>query len=130
MLKIAIITVHKNFDDDLLKTIKSVSSQKIKPDLHLIVAKKINKFLKKKIKNEYTKIIVGKDKSLWNAMNIGLKRTSKYHIIFINSGDELIYFHSIGLIKSMIQKYKNKCLIFKNLNIYQEMVFDIKKYSK
>ena len=41
MAKIAIITVHKDFDDDLLKTVKSVSSQKIKPDLHLIVAKKI-----------------------------------------------------------------------------------------
>ena len=48
MAKIAIITVHKDFDDDLLKTVKSVSSQKIKPDLHLIVAKKIDKSLKKK----------------------------------------------------------------------------------
>ena len=53
MAKIAIITVHKDFDDDLLKTIKSVSSQNVKPDLHLIVAKKINKSLKKKIKNKY-----------------------------------------------------------------------------
>ncbi len=57
MSKIAIITVHKDFDDDLLKTIKSVSSQIIKPDLHLIVAKKINKSLKRKIKNKYTTII-------------------------------------------------------------------------
>lgn len=128
MAKIAIITVHKDFDDDLLKTIKSVRSQKIKPDLHLIVAKKINKFLKKKIKNKYTKIIVGKDKSLWNAMNMGLKKTSKYHVIFINSGDELIYFESVKLIKSAIKKYKDKCLIFKNLNIYDEMVFDIKEF--
>jgi hypothetical protein len=128
MSKVAIITVHKDFDDDLLKTIKSVSSQKVKPDLHLIVAKKINKSLKKKIKNKYTKIIVGKDKSLWNAMNIGLKKTSKYHVIFINSGDELIYFVSIALIKSAIKKCKDKCLIFKNLNIYDEMVFDIKKF--
>jgi hypothetical protein len=128
MSKVAIITVHKDFDDDLLKTIKSVSSQNIKPDLHLIVAKKINKSLKKKIKNKYTKIIVGKDKSLWNAMNIGLKKTSKYHVIFINSGDELIYFESIALIKSAIKKCKDKCLIFKNLNIYDEMVFDIKKF--
>jgi hypothetical protein len=128
MSKVAIITVHKDFDDDLLKTVKSVSSQNIKPDLHLIVAKKINKSLKNKIKNKYTKIIVGKDKSLWNAMNIGLKKTSKYHVIFINSGDELIYFESIALIKSAIKKCKDKCLIFKNLNIYDEMVFDIKKF--
>jgi hypothetical protein len=128
MSKVAIITVHKDFDDDLLKTIKSVSSQNVKPDLHIIVAKKINKSLKKKIKNKYTKIIVGKDKSLWNAMNIGLKKTSKYHVIFINSGDELIYFKSIALIKSAIKKCKDKCLIFKNLNIYDEMVFDIKEF--
>jgi len=128
MSKIAIITVHKDFDDDLLKTIKSVSSQIIKPDLHLIVAKKINKSLKKKIKNKYTTIIVGKDKSLWSAMNIGLKKTSKYHVIFINSGDELIHFKGITLIKSAIKKYRDKCLIFKNLNIYDEMVFEIKKF--
>jgi hypothetical protein len=128
MSKVAIITVHKDFDDDLLKTIKSIRSQNVKPDLHLIVAKKVNKSFKKKIKNKYTKIIVGKDKSLWNAMNIALKKTSKYYVIFINSGDELIYFESIGLIRSMIKKYKDKCLIFKNLNIYQGMVFDIKKY--
>jgi hypothetical protein len=128
MAKIAIITVHKDFDDDLLKTVKSVRSQKIKPDLHLIVAKEINKFLKKKIKNKYTKIIVGKDKSLWNAMNIGLKKTTKYHVIFINSGDELIYFESVALIKSAIKKYNDKCLIFKNLNIYNKIVFDIKEF--
>jgi len=128
MSKVAIITVHKDFDDDLLKTIKSVSSQNIKPDLHLIVAKKINKSLKKKIKNKYKKIIIGKNKFLYNEMNIGLKKTSKYHVIFINSGDELIYFESIALIKSAIKKCKDKCLIFKNLNIYDEMVFDIKKF--
>jgi hypothetical protein len=128
MSKLAIVTVHKDFDEDLLKTVKSVRSQKIKPDLHLIVAKKINKFLKKKIKNKYTKIIAGKDKSLWNAMNIGLKKTSKYHVIFINSGDELIDFETVTLIKSAIKKYKDKCLIFKNLNIYDEMVFDIKEF--
>ena len=128
MSKIAIITVHKDFDDDLIKTIESVGSQKIKPDLHLIVAKKINKSFIKKIKNKYTKIIVGKDKSLWNAMNIGLKMTSKYHVIFINSGDELIYFKTIALVKSAIKKCKDKCLIFKNLNIYDEMVFEIKKF--
>ena len=61
-------------------------------------------------------------------MNIGLKKTSKYHVIFINSGDELIYFESVALIKGAIKKYKDKCLIFKNLNIYDEMVFDIKEY--
>jgi hypothetical protein len=128
MSKIAIITVHKDFDDDLIKTIESVGSQKIKPDLHLIVAKKINKSFIKKIKNKYTKIIVGKDKSLWNAMNIGLNKTSKYHVIFINSGDELIYFEAISLIKSAIKKYKDKCLIFKNLNVFKEIVFDIKNF--
>jgi len=128
MSKIAIITVHKDSDDDLIKTIKSVGSQKIKPDLHLIVAKRINKSFIKKIKNKYTKIIVGKDKSLWNAMNIGLNKTSKYHVIFINSGDELIYFEAISLIKSAIKKYKDKCLIFKNLNVFNEIVFDIKNF--
>jgi hypothetical protein len=56
MSKLAIVTVHKDFDDDLLKTVKSVRSQKIKPDLHLIVAKKINKFLKKKLKINIQKL--------------------------------------------------------------------------
>jgi hypothetical protein len=128
MSKLAIITIHKNFDNDLLKTIKSVSSQESIPDLHLIVAKKIKKSLITKIKNKYTKFIVGKDKSLWNAMNIGLKNTSKYYVIFINSGDELIYFKSISLIKNAIKKYKYRCLIFKNLTSYEGLIFEIRKF--
>ena len=37
--KIAIVTVHAGDTDNLIKTIKSINSQCVKPDLHLIVSK-------------------------------------------------------------------------------------------
>ena len=49
--KLAIVTVHAGDIKNLIKTIKSVNSQILKPDLHLIVSKDFdNKILRYKKK--------------------------------------------------------------------------------
>ena len=85
--KIAIITIHSGDPKDLESTLISIDRQKVKPDLSLVIIKRINNFDFKLYKKKYRRFIVGKDKSLWNAMNIGLSHTIKFNVIFLNSGD-------------------------------------------
>ena len=46
--KIAVITVNKDCSKDLLKTVRSVDNQVSKPNIHIIVTKKLEKEIKKK----------------------------------------------------------------------------------
>ena len=45
--------------------------------------------ISKSKKKKNRKILISKDRSLYQAMNIALKKTFNYSVIFINSGDEL-----------------------------------------
>ena len=78
--EITIITIHSL--KRLIKTLDSIDNQKIKPYKNLVIIKKIKNFDFKKYKKKYRKFIIGKDTSLYNAMNIGIKHTKKQYIIF------------------------------------------------
>lgn len=112
--KIAVITINKDCSKDLLKTVRSVDNQVLKPNIHIIVTKKLEKGIKTKIKKNYRKFIIGKDTSIYNAMNIGLKKSWGYNTIFLNSGDIFFNNKSILKIKKNIEIYK-KALIFKTI---------------
>ena len=88
--KLSIITVVKNDEKNIEKTIKSIISQKSvnfeyiivdggSSDNTLKIVKKYKKFIKK--------IISKKDKGIYHAMNIGIKNSKKDIIVFCNSGD-------------------------------------------
>ena len=100
MNKFAIITVHKGNMDQLIKTFNSVYQQSHHPDLYLIIGKQINN-LKELKKKSFIKIINNhpQDKSLWDAMNLGLKLTKDYFVMFLNSGDQLSNKKSIFIVK-------------------------------
>lgn len=120
--RIAIITIHSGDIKNLDKTLSSIDIQVVRPDLNLVIVKE-KKFNPTKFKKNYRKFIIGKDKSLWNAMNIGLKKTFKYNIFFLNSGDELFSKNSIKNLKNEILKNKNINLIFKTILKYKNMKF-------
>ena len=123
--KIAIVTVHAGESENLIKSLNSINSQFVKPDLHLIVSKNYdNRFLL--YKKSYNKFIFNQDKSIYNAMNIGLKYTKDYFLFFLNSGDYLYSRDSIKIIKRIINLYKYKCLNFKTILEYQKKRFLIK----
>ena len=107
--KIAIVTVHAGETKNLIKTIQSVNSQFLKPDLHLIVSKNYDSKILQ-YKKKYNKFIFKKDKSIYNAMNIGLKFTKDYFLFFLNSGDYLYSRNTIKIIKRFISLHKNKCI--------------------
>ena len=87
-----IITVVKNDQDNITKTINSIESQKFRDYEYIIVDgfsedKTTEKILKKKRKINI--IVREKDKGLYDAMNKGVKLSSGEVIVFVNSGDIL-----------------------------------------
>ena len=123
--KFAIVTVHAGDLKNLNKTIKSVNEQSIKPNLHLIIVKNYNPLILKN-KKKYNQFIFNKDKSIYNAMNIGLKYTKEYAVMFLNSGDIFYSINTIKLIKKKIRIYNKNCLLFKTNLKYGKNIFSIK----
>jgi hypothetical protein len=122
-LNLAIITIHKGEYADLVKTVKSVDIQSKKPKKHLIIAKNLDITQIKKFKKKYRNFILNQDRSIYNAMNLGLKKTISNHVLFLNSGDCLISNKIISYILNSIKKEKKKCLIFKTALVYKEYYF-------
>jgi hypothetical protein len=121
--KLAVITVHTGALKKLFITLHSVNTQSIKPDIHLIVSKKyvnINNSV------NYRKFIFNKDKSLYNAMNIGQSLAANFSFLYLNSGDHFYSKNSISIIKKYNIIYKNKCLIFKTVLKYNNLTFEPK----
>jgi glycosyltransferase involved in cell wall biosynthesis len=91
-MKVSIITVCKNSQDTIERTIKSVVSQTCKDIEYLIIdGKSSDKTLGivNKYKNNIDIIISKPDKGLYYAMNKGIERSSGDIIYFLNSGDLL-----------------------------------------
>jgi hypothetical protein len=119
--KLAIVTIHKGNLKNLIKTIKSIDSQTEFPDLHLVIINHLGFNHSQIFKRRNRKIIISKDRSLWHAMNIGLKYTFDFNLLFLNSGDEFYSNHSISWIKRNICGIK--CLIFKTVLKKKKMIF-------
>jgi hypothetical protein len=89
---LTIITVHKGPIDQLKKTLKSIDSQLLSCCHSIVVAKNLSKYQTINFQRKNRILIINKDKSIYNAMNIGLKQNSfkdKY-LIFLNSGDQFL----------------------------------------
>jgi len=120
--KLAIVTVHNGTSNDLNKTLASIDVQIKKPALSLVVAKQLNNFRKDIYKKKYRSFIVGRDKSLWHAMNIALEKTRKYFVLFLNSGDTLYDKNSVANIYKNI-RVNPVTHIFKTQLVYEKTIF-------
>ena len=125
MTKIAIISIHCGDFRNLKTTLSSIDRQKIKPDLHLVIAKNITIKSIKKYNTNFRRFIINhkKDKCIWSAMNIGLMLTKNYHLIFLNSGDKFISNSSLFLVKKYIKKNSFHCLSFNTINFFDGLSF-------
>ena len=84
MPKLTIITIHKGPIINLKKTLNSVSNQNKYPNEQIIISPKLPKYIKDNYNKKFLKFIIGKDKSIYNAMNIGLRLASSENILFLN----------------------------------------------
>lgn len=90
--KISIITVVYNGAALLERTIKSVSAQTYSNIEYVIIdGASTDGTLKiiEKYKDKIALIHSGKDNGIYDAMNIGLKKSSGDYVLFLNAGDEL-----------------------------------------
>ena len=104
---LSIITVVKNDEQNIQKTIKSIINQKnIKYEYIIIEGKSQDNTLKKilKYKNKINKIISKKDNGIYDAMNKGLKVAKGEIIVFCNSGD-FFYKNSLQKVMYLFDKF-------------------------
>ena len=119
--KITIITVTKNSEKFLEKNIKSVLSQSYKNYEHIIIdgnsvdkTKKIIKSFKKKVKSINNK----NDKSLYHAMNVGIKN-AKGDIIGILNSDDIYFKNTLKIVNKYFNKNKNLDFLFGSVYKYK-----------
>ncbi len=105
---LTVITVVKNDQKNIEKTIKSVISNKkgLKFEYIIIDGKSVDKTLSiiKKYKGKINKIISEKDNGIYDAMNKGIRRSKNDIIVFCNSGD---FFYKNAL-KKIIKIFNSK----------------------
>jgi len=126
---ISIITLAKNCDQKLLKTIKSVNNQKNTDIEHLIIYKNINKnFNLKKFTNKKIKFIHNKKTGIYPSLNLGIKKSSGKIIGMLHSDDVFYSNHILKKIEISFKKkkwnmmYGNIQYISKNNNIIRNWV--------
>ena len=117
---ITIITVVKNSASTIEKCIKSVLDQDYDKIEYIIIDGKSNdgtKEILEKYKNKISKIVIGEDDGIWDAMNKGIEIANGNIVGFLNADD----FYNPGAL-STVNKY------FVNSNI--DFLFgSVKKYK-
>ena len=128
MNKVSIVTINYDSLEELKKTIESVDNQKIKPYRHIIVSRKLKLHEVQIFKRKYRKFVLGKDNSLYNAMNIGKKYCINQSLIFLNSGDVFFNKKSLNLLyENYATLKKNNVIVFKTVLMDKYKYFHPKK---
>lgn len=89
---LSIVTVVKNDEKNIKKTIESIISQKNSLTEYIVICGKSNDNtynILKRYKNKIDHIVVSKDKGIYDAMNIGVKKSKGMYLGFCNSGDKI-----------------------------------------
>ena len=96
MVKVSIVTVVFNDQENILKTIKSVTNQSFKDREYLVIDGGSTDNTKEIINQNISSIdkyISEKDKGIYDAMNKAIDMAEGEWIIFMNSGDVFVDDH-------------------------------------
>lgn len=111
--KFSIIVVTLNTKKDFLKTINSIFNQTYpKYELIIVDGNSSDGTIEeiKRIKRKFTKVIIGKDKGIYDAMNKGIQFIDNDWVIFLNSGD--IFYN-----KDILKKANSEISTNNNLDV-------------
>lgn len=120
-MKVSVITVSKNAQETIERTIKSVISQNYKDIEYLIVdGKSTDKTLDivNKYKDKIDVIVSEPDGGIYYAMNKGIEKSTGDIIYFLNSGDLLFNRHTISNIVKVFKK-NNSDIIYGDIALYE-----------
>jgi hypothetical protein len=126
---LSIITISKEFNHEFISTLNSIRiiSSLFSIQSILVISRDDEKhqLISKKIENIVTwdfELLVGKDNSIFNAMNIGLSMAEGNYLWFLNAGDLAIYndellqivssrfdYHSFPVINDYLGKRYLRC---------------------
>lgn len=116
--KISIITINRNNEIGLRKTIQSVIDQNY-PNIEYIVIDGASTDGSVKVLNELndkiTFWISEEDNGIYNAMNKGIKKATGDYLLFLNSGDNLI---NGDIITEIVNEGRTEDLIYGNLLLH------------
>lgn len=98
---LSIITINLNNAEGLSDTIESVKKQKLSLEFIIVDggSKDGSTMVIEQQKNHISKAVIGSDRGIYDAMNIGLKHAKGKYVLFLNSGDVLIDQIPEGLLK-------------------------------
>ncbi len=126
MYSLSVITVVKNDQNNIIKTIKSVLSQKNLNFEYIIHDGKSSDYTfnkVKKFKNKNIKIIRENDINLYDAINKCIKKASGEYIILIHSGD--IFFDDFVLFNLQKILIRRPDILSGNIKFYKNNTFNI-----
>lgn len=105
-MKISIVTICYNVENDIEQTILSVINQSYS-DLEYIIIDGASKDKTLEIVNRYkdkiSKIVSEPDKGIYDAMNKGIKQATGEWVGFINAGDKYV---DNNVLSTFLQRYQ------------------------
>lgn len=122
--KLSIITIAFNNLSELMLTLDSIEVQRGSFQNILVLSgfsKNDQNFIEKKYMRSYREIYWDIDTSLFNAMNIGIKKATGDYILFLNAGDSFIDNKSMDFINKYLQNNNEKCCSFKTYQVYNNI---------
>ncbi len=114
---ISIVIVSLNTKKDFIKTLNSSINQSLKYKEIIVIDGLSNdgtvNFINKN-KKKISKIVIEKDKGIYDAMNKGIKLSKGKWIMFMNSGDLFYNENVLKKLSEVCLNYKNSKIIFGN----------------
>ena len=135
IIQLSVIVVSLNTKNEFLQTIKSIISQTYKNyEIIVVDGRSTDGTIKEieKLKKNFSKIIIEKDKGIYDAMNKGSNLASGEWVIFLNSGD--VFFNNQTLFNIFKQRvikhdiiYGDTQVKYENLNYFANSSIFLKK---
>ena len=112
MKNIYIVTITDGNINSLNLTLESIDKQKYKNYKNLVISKVKLKALDKKFKSTKRIFYYKKNSSIYEAMNLGLRKSKNRYLIFLNAGDTFASKSSLQKTSKIINNNKSKsCLM-------------------
>ncbi len=121
--KLSVVTIAYSDPEALVKTIRSVDSQSVAVWEHIVIASKVAgiEALATQYEAYYRVFVIDQDKSIYNAMNIGMSIATGEAVLYMNSGDVFFDQNSVLLLSSHF--VAGKCLIARTVQSYKDLFY-------